>query len=157
MKFIAIVASLVFAAAIPMQSGAVKDQTVTTWSIKGEEGDRREFSLTVHSGVLELREVGFCSDCGSKGSTKSWSVKLDDVRRFDKNTLKGGDSDFGFIEPVHRIGIITRTDHDMVETDIDGHSRTRPGLPGFAIFSIDQKKLRDDTYEKLCAMIGQTL
>jgi hypothetical protein len=30
------------------------------------------------------------------------------------------------------------------------------GVPGFAVFASDQKALRDETYRKLCEMIGQT-
>lgn len=146
-------AAAVLAPAIPMPSGPVKDQTVATWTISDEEeGERLEYSLTVHSGMLEVREIEFCSTCPPKGGVSTTRVKLADVRRFSRDTIEGEEG----VVPVHRIGITTRGEHDVTWTDSSGHTRTGAGTPGFAAFEIDQKRLRDEVYRKLCAMIGQT-
>lgn len=152
MKSIAILAAILLSPAILMPGATVKDQTIATWTVSDEdEGERLEYSLVVHSGVLESHEVEFCGSCPPKGIASSMSVKLDDVRRFSRDTLEGEEG----VIPVQRIGITTRGEHDVTVTDSSGRTSTQSGTPGFAVFAIDQKQLRDEVYAKLCAMIGQ--
>ena len=152
MRSLAMFTVMVLAAAFLMAGPAVKDQTVATWTINDEEdGERLEYSMTVHSGVLEVRELEFCASCPPKGGATSTSVKLENVKSFTRDSVEGEEG----VVPVQRIGITARGEHDITVTHADGKSHTQGGTPGFAAFPIDQKKLRDEVYAKLCAMIGQ--
>jgi tetratricopeptide (TPR) repeat protein len=138
------------ATAVPLDD----DETIATWTYKDELDLRDEYSLTVHSGVLEVRIAEYDPDC--KPCRHSMDVKLGDVRRFDKNTLNATGTEFASLGSVYRIGVTTRANSDLVEIDSDGLRKTSSGMPGLLIFSLDQRSLRDSVYVKLCALIGQT-
>lgn len=130
----------------------VKDQTVTTWTTNTGTL-RREYSLTVHGGVLELQDVTFCkggpASCPPQGDKSTKSIKLSNVKLFDANTFESQNG-----SKVYRIGLEARGAHDLVDKGRSGTYRNA-GIPGFAVFFSDQQSLRDETYKKLCEMIGQ--
>lgn len=130
----------------------VKDQTVTTWTTNTGTL-RSEYSLTVHGGVLELQDVAFCKggpvSCPPQGDKSTKSIKLSNVKVFDANTFESQNG-----SKVYRIGLEARGAHDLLDKGRSGTYRNN-GIPGFAVFSSDQQALRDETYKKLCAMIGQ--
>lgn len=135
----------------------VKDQTVAKWTTNTGTPDnprRYEYSLVVHGGVLELQEVSYCKGyvgvCPPQGRKSTLTIKLSNVKVFDANTFDSQDG-----SRVYRIGLDARGDHDMLDKGPSGTYRNG-GRPGFAVFPSDQKALRDETYKKLCEMIGQT-
>ncbi|HEY1472994.1 MAG TPA: hypothetical protein VGF53_02800 [Pseudolabrys sp.] len=134
----------------------VKDQTVATWTTNTGTPDRpyrSEYSLIVHGGVLELQMVTFCTGgpvlCPPQGDKSTKSIKLSNVKAFQANTFESQDR-----SKVYRIGLEARGAHDMIDKGRSGTYRNN-GIPGFAVFSSDQQALRDETYKKLCEMIGQ--
>lgn len=140
----------------------VKDQTVATWTREigtADNPQRREYSLTVHGGVLELLEVSYCKGwvgvCPPQGRKSTLTIKLSNVKAFSADTLENQIFEGQVSPTVHRIGLDARGDHDMLDKGPSGTYRNS-GRPGFAVFSADQKALRDETYKKLCEMIGQT-
>jgi len=148
MKLIAWIMMMAFSSAIFAQQPAANDQIVATWT-RNYEGGRSENSLTAHSGVLESRSVS------ETGYTASYTVKLDNVRRFDKRSDKPKDSEFVPTTGFYVIQITTRGNQDIIRTYKDGHTKYVASGMWFASFEPSQQKLRDDTYTKLCALIGQ--
>ena len=126
----------------------VKDQTVATWTTTAGTL-RSENSLTVHGGVLALQNVMFCKGCPPQGDKRTFSIKLANVKAFDANTFEQQDR-----SKIYRIGVQARGANDLIDKARSGTSRGS-GIPGFAVFAADQQALRDETYKKLCAMIGQ--
>jgi hypothetical protein len=140
----------------------VKDQTVATWTTNAGTPDnpkRWEYSLVVHGGVLERQEVDYCKGyvgvCPPQGRKRSMSIKLSNVKAFEADTLEGETFEGQVMPTVYRIGLKARGDHDMLDKGPSG-TYHNGGIPGFAVFPADQKALRDETYKKLCEMIGQT-
>ncbi|HEX5210633.1 MAG TPA: hypothetical protein VFW22_02720 [Pseudolabrys sp.] len=143
--------------AAPAAGAAPKDRTVATWTTTTGTPDspyRTEYSLIVHGGVLELQTASFCKGgpalCPPQGDKSTRSIKLANVKAFAANTFENQDR-----SKVYRIGLEARGAHDLLEKARSGTSRSQ-GMPGFALFQPDQQALRDETYKKLCAMIGQT-
>jgi hypothetical protein len=162
-KFAAVLGlGLLLAVAPAGAAPKVKDQTVATWTENTGTPDnprRNEFSLVVHGGVLELQEVSFCKGwvgvCPPQGKKTTISIKLSNVKVFTADTLEGRTFEGHLAPTVYRIGLDARGDHDMLDKGPSGTYRN-DGRPGFAVFPADQKALRDETYKKLCEMIGQT-
>lgn len=140
----------------------VKDQTVATWTTNTGTPDnplRNEYSLVVHGGVLELQDVSYCKGyvgvCPPQGKKSTLTIKLSNVKAFGADTLEGQTFEGQVMPKVYRIGLEARGDHDMLDKGPSGTYRNS-GRPGFAVFASDQKAQRDETYRKLCEMIGQT-
>jgi hypothetical protein len=163
MKFAAVFGlGLLLAVAPAGAAPKVKDQTVATWTTTAGTPDnplRDEYSLVVHGGVLELQEVSYCKGwvgvCPPQGKKDTISIKLSNVKVFTADTLEGRIFEGHVAPTVYRIGLEARGDHDMLDKGPSGTYRNG-GRPGFAVFPADQKALRDETYKKLCEMIGQT-